>query len=156
MASSRSPTSTATVIVTAVSLVGVLLLALGGYFFYQSTAFVDRSWPAVGEVVGYVRPGGGATSLTPLTPIVRYQPSQSEVRQLQPSFVATWRGYTVGEKLTVLYDPDNLSDARIDDFWQLWFLPVLSASLGMALVTLPWLALGIAVAGNRRDRQGSG
>ena len=153
MARASSHTATAAFIVGAAGIAGVALVALGATQFSRNADFVARALPAAGTVIAYDRPGGDAMSAAPLTPIVRYQLNKADVRDLRPEFVASWRGYDIGERLTVLYDPQDPTKALIDDFWQLWFLPVLCGVTGLAMIVVPLSALGLAISANRRDRQ---
>ncbi len=57
--------------------------------------------------------------------------------------------------MIVLYDPDNPEDARVDDFWQLWFLAVGAGVFGAGLIIIPLGALGWAFLGRKRTSQGS-
>lgn len=44
--------------------------------------------------------------------------------------------YKVGDSITVLYEPDNPSRARIDSFLDLWFLPVIFGGIGAAFICI--------------------
>ena len=153
MGKARSHTATAIVIVGAVNLFGLGLLGWGVFSFWRNQSFIDRALPALGEVIAYDRPAGAAAGAAPLTPVVRYSVSRTDIRNLRPQFGLLGQGYAVGQKLTVLYDPNDPQTARIDDFWQLWFTPLLCGCLGLAMVSLPSFALAVALAGNRRDRR---
>jgi hypothetical protein len=47
-------------------------------------------------------------------------------------------GYRVGQSVEVLYDPTNAQDARIETFFQLWFLPMVLAAIGALCAIVAW------------------
>lgn len=151
MRRARSHTATAIFVVVAVDLIALSLLGFAWIQYDDSLTFIEKAQPAVGEVIALDLPSADSTD-GPLTPVVRYQLNRSDVRDLRPAFAAVWGGYQVGQRLTVLYDPNDPAEARIDDFWQLWFLPLATAAGGLVLLVVPSTALLLVLARNERDR----
>lgn len=138
-------------VVVAVDLAALGMIGFAWTQYAASRSFVERARPAAGEVIALDLPSREAVA-GPLTPVVRYRLNRGDVRDLRPKFAAVWGGYSVGDRLTVLYDPADPGDARIDDFWQLWFLPLAGAVGGLILFVVPSAALLLAIAANQRDR----
>ena len=86
----------------------------------------DKIEVGVQPVVGYLTPNGGT-------------------HQLRPKLLLPWNGFTIGDKVTVLYDPLTPTDARLDLFEQLWLIPAFSAALGALLVGGPALAWALGL-----------
>jgi len=141
-------TATAIVVVLAGNAAGVWLLISGWRLFDASAQFVQRASPAPGRVVAYDRPL--ASSAGPLQPVVRFSVNRAESHEFRPHFATVWTGYDLGQSVIVLYDPDNPEDARVDDFWQLWFLPVGTGTFGASLIVVPLSALAWAFLGRRQ------
>lgn len=88
-----------------------------------------------------------------VTPIVGYATPNGGSHELRPQLLLPWNGLTIGDKITVLYDPEVPADARLDLFEQLWLLPAFAAGLGALLVGGPALAwlLGLFQPGRMKD-----
>lgn len=149
MRTSRLP-ATAFVMVLAANAVGVWLLLAAWQLFTESARFVERANPVPGKIVAYDRPGH--TSVGPLQPVVRFNVSRAETHEFRPGFATLWSGYDIGDSVVVLYDPENPDDARVDDFWQLWFVAVGAAVFGGALILVPLAASAWALLGARSAR----
>ena len=146
-------TATAIVVVLAGNAAGLWLLISGWRLFDASAKFVQRANPAPGRVVAYDRPL--TSSAGPLQPVVRFNVNRAESHEFRPRFTTVWTGYDIGQSVIVLYDPDNPEDARVDDFWQLWFLAAGAGVFGAGLIVIPLGALGWAFLGRKRTSQGS-
>ena len=89
-------------------------------------------------------------------PVVEFTaPGHSTVR-FTSSLGSSPPEFRVGERVEVRYDPDDLQDARINTYWQTWFLPTL-----FGLFAGPFLLAGIGfgavtLAARRRQRISAG
>lgn len=126
---------------------GAIFLAIGVGVGISNVRFASNAKRADGVVVELVwsHSGKGGSSAAPM---VRFEVDgkpftfRGGVSSRPPS-------YDVGEKVRVLYDPEDPSNAKIDGFWELYLLPFIFTLLG----GLELLAVGIWVAIDRRRMQ---
>jgi hypothetical protein len=126
---------------------GCLSAGVGVWFTVHSYRFASTALRAEGTVVRLVRSSNGTSA-----PVIRYQVSgqaferQSRVSSRPPA-------YSVGDKVSVLYRPDQPGTGQIDSFMEQWFVPLLCGGLGTVFV-----AVGCAIifARPRRRRAGRG
>lgn len=110
---------------------GLLLLSIGLYWGRQNINFLDRAIKAGGEVIRLDRQGGY------YYPIVKYQDSSGISRTLYGSTGSRPPTYFEGERVNVLYDPNDDQfplNAKIDSFMQLWFGPICLSGLGSVFI----------------------
>jgi hypothetical protein len=77
-----------------------------------------------------------------LYPRVRYRDATGDDVVFLGSSGSYPPAFSLGEAVTVLYDPENRADARIESFWQLWFGPLFLGLMGLlfsGLGNAPWL-----------------
>ncbi len=123
---------------------GTTFVAIGIAVGISNVRFVSHAKHADGVVIDLVwsSSGKGGSSAAP---VVRFELDgkgftfRGGVSSRPPS-------YSVGEKVPVLYDPEDPSKAKIDGFWDLYFLPFVFALLG----GLDLAAVGIWVMVDRR------
>ena len=110
-------------------LVGVAILTAGGYSAARSAWFECRAARAQGTVVELMRISGeeGFT----YAPRVRYVTPSGVERTFLADTSTGWRGYELGDAVTVLYDPES-SEARIRSFLHLWSGAAFLLGLGLA------------------------
>ncbi|HWE94776.1 MAG TPA: DUF3592 domain-containing protein [Tepidisphaeraceae bacterium] len=122
--------------IPAVKIFAVLVLlpsfvALGlGVHFYRSTkGFVGRAVACQGRVVELkaTRNENGSTYY----PVFAYSDASGTQRQGQSNVSSNLPGYSLGDAISLLYDPANPSDVRVNSFWPLWFAPAICAIAGL-------------------------
>lgn len=126
--------------------VGILLVALGVFFYVRTKDFVSRSQETKGTVTNLTyesdSEGGGYYTVFQFTTLTGQMiEAAGSVRSNPPS-------HKLGEVIDVLYDPAKPNDARIKKTSTLYFVPMLLSGLGgvffclgMALFVL--FALGV-------------
>jgi hypothetical protein len=139
---------------------GVLaLLALGiaAYATWENAAFSKRSLEAPGRVVEIVRHDTGRTDSARYRhlPVVEFTTAEG----YRNSFTSNFAGnpaLAVGDEVSVLYLPDQPSDARLAAVWPSWGSKVRNWAVLGGVVALA-LSAGLAGAGwavVRRPRAG--
>ena len=86
-------------------------------------------------------------------PVITFYTASGEKKTFTAGGGAYPAKYEIGDKVTILYDPDNPSDAEIKS-WEMWFPPTLFMVIGI----LPFLIgggimLGIRILPNQQARQ---
>jgi hypothetical protein len=136
--------ATALTAVALANLVGLALLVFAGRLYQETNEFIERAWPAPGVVVGLERLDAGESADPRTSPVVRFETAKGESHRFRARMMVSWRDYTVGDSVTVLYDPDAPDEALVDDSLRLWLAPVVSAALGLILMLGATAALAVA------------
>lgn len=111
---------------------GVGMLAGGIWFVHEAARFLDSTARAEGTVIE-LRRERGAKGIAQDHPVVRFRPSPSVAPREFRSRFGMWPSpFSVGDKVTVAYEPLAPERAEIDSFWTLWFVPGLMVLFGVA------------------------
>lgn len=112
--------------------IGVLMVALGAFFWFRTKNFVGSAQEAKGTVteVRYDSDseGGGYYSVFKFKPINGQEIEKVSNMRTNPA------QHQVGQVIDVLYDPNNPNDARIKKATNLYFVPVLLAGMGLIFI----------------------
>ncbi len=107
-------------IVSAFFGVGLLLLAVAGFLTVRTASFLARASSAPGVVIE-LRETRDSDGGTLYRPVVRFAPRSGGDLTIESSMGTAPPAFSVGERVEVLYAPDNPRDARIRSFGSLWF-----------------------------------
>ena len=122
--------------------VGVIMLALGVFFFLRTRAFLRTAVDTTGTIVNLIEShdsdGGTAYSA-----VVQFQTSDSKQVTWTESMASNPPAGQPGDEVPMKYDPTDPDDARIAKPFRLWFLPVLLGGLGVVFLGVG-VPLGIA------------
>ena len=108
-------------------IVGLFFLLVGGVKLAFTGIFISSAMSAEGTVIELSRevnvaPGGDFDTYL----IVEFHTNEGQL----VSFKDDGPAVDVGDKVEVLYDPANPSQARVRDFWKLWGWFLLAFSVG--------------------------
>lgn len=112
-------------------IVGLFLLLVGGVKLAFTGSFVSSAVFVEGTVIGLssevnVAPGGDFDTYL----IVEFRKSEGQL----VSFKDQGPAVDIGDKVEVLYNPANPSQARVRDFWKLWGWWLFAFCIGTAMV----------------------
>jgi hypothetical protein len=121
-------------------LIGVLIilsaLLTGGFalFLYLDMAdFVERAEETTATVAGFEQSTHDGSTM--YSPILAYVDKAGQKREATSGTSSSTRSHSVGDEITVLYDPDQPSKVRVNAFWSLWLGVVITSGLaGFALL----------------------
>ncbi len=112
-------------------LVGVIFTLIGGVFAaigigvgISAWSFAASARETQGEVVLLVHRGKGTHA-----PVVRYVVDGKSF-EFQSSVASSPPAHAVGDKVTVLYQPDQPQHGNIKSFMDQWFLPLIFTGIG--------------------------
>jgi Protein of unknown function (DUF3592) len=129
-ARSRRPSrGTRIVVIGTLLFIGLIFGLIGagiGLYSYSKAQNAERT---TGEVVKMLAAGGKGGS----KPVVRYTVDGRDF-EIQGWISTSPPAYTVGEKVTVLYDRNNPADGHIDTFVERWLFPVIFSGIGGVLL----------------------
>ena len=117
----------------ALAAVAMLLSTISAYNYLSTNSLLKNSAEAHGIVAGFDRSRGS------YRPVVVYLDKHGrEYSHTSPVGSGKPR-FLVGDRVTVIHAPDDPSNAKILDFWSLWFGTIITAILGAAF----WLCSGL-------------
>ncbi|MGA7305587.1 MAG: DUF3592 domain-containing protein [Rhodothermales bacterium] len=128
------------------ALIGTAVIAVGTSIYQQHSALKAGGLTTTGDIVRFERigkQGGAEIQGTILVPVVRFvTASGQEVTFLGSTDTnPPWADRRAGGKITVIYDPLNPENARIDTFAEIWFAPLLLWAIGVAAILIPSLTI---------------
>ncbi len=130
------------------SLIGIGML-IGTYFITQSTLdFTAEAQLTEGQVIKNVQ-RRSEDSYT-YYPVVAFIAPDGRQIQFMSSTGSKPPSYDVGERVEVLYRPDNIEDARINSFFSLWFGSIIFGIMGSVFF---FIGAGLAFFGMRNKRR---
>lgn len=117
-----------TIIKYVFSLIGIGML-VGTFFWYQNIeSFIAESAKAEGKVTEVVR--SRSSDSTTYKPVVQFYAPNGELIEFMSGTGSNPPSHTVGEKVEVLYLPENPHDAKINSFFSLWLGPLIVGVMG--------------------------
>jgi hypothetical protein len=113
------------------SLVGFLLFGIGVLIFIRTRMFISRSQEVKGSVIKMLT-SSGSEGGTVYAPVFRFTTIQGQSMEVAESVYSNPPGFSVGQVVDILYDPQNPSNARAKKWSSLYFVPLLLGGLGAA------------------------
>jgi hypothetical protein len=134
------------------ALVGTVCLVLGIGFFLSTRQFLKAALETQGTIaeLEYRRAAGERSGS--YYPTFTFRDRNERQITVASSSGGSPPSYSVGQKVTVLYDPRNSHHARIKSFTDLWLLPLILGVLGLVFAVIGYAALFVAV-GKARTRK---
>ena len=119
--------------------VGTLFAAVGLYFVIDTFRFTDKAYRAMGEVISFSvihsTDSDGRRSTTYM-PTFRYTAANGKVYEGETHLSSSGYDFPVGTRKEILYDPADLTEVRINNFWSLWTFPLAFALGGLLFVVI--------------------
>jgi hypothetical protein len=123
--------------------IGILFLVIGTPFLiwtavsvYQSTIFDETAVSAEGQVIGFERSEmrGRSRTFPVYAAIIEFSDSKQKRYKFTETLKASEARFERGERVAVLYNPENPSEAVVDDKTGRWFDLFISIPLGLLFV----------------------
>lgn len=134
------PQTTVSFITSFFFVVGLGLLAGTGYLTHSQYQFIQRSIKTTGTVVeletSTSRDSDSGRLKTYYHPIVEFQTSTSNTVRFRGDVGSHPSSYDQGEHVPVRYLPNQPQAAKLDTFFQLWFLPIILGFMGSLCTVL--------------------
>lgn len=119
--------------------VGVVLIIVGAVLLVRAVGFVANAERATGTVVDLDRgssSGGGTT----FHPVVRFTTANGEAIEFVSRTGSRPPAETPGDRVEVLYYPDDPDDAELSGIFHVWLAPAILLVLGPAFLGATWFA----------------
>lgn len=114
-----------------IGLIGIVFFSLGVYLFYDTVCFMGRSRIAMATVIDFqVNKEGN------YFPIFQFKDeSGSTVTTKSPSGGKP-PPYDIGDRISILYDPLNPTNVKVNSIIYTWLPPLFSIFMGALVVVL--------------------
>lgn len=110
--------------------VGLVLLLIGVVVWIRTRRFVAESFRVGGTVVGLAARRGSKGGTT-YSPVVEFATREGVVRQFTDPVSSRPAGYSVGDRVEVLYHYRDHDRARLASTFRLYFVPALLGFMGL-------------------------
>ena len=110
--------------------VGLVLLVIGVVMWVRTRRFVSESFRVAGTVVGLAARRGHKGGTT-YSPVVEYATREGALRQFTDPVSSRPAGYSVGDRVEVLYHYREHDRARLASTFRLYFVPALLSFMGL-------------------------
>ena len=131
------------------NLMFLLFLVIGGWYGWGSWNLVQGGAAADGTVVRMDESHSDGS--TTYAPIVEYV-VDGETYTMNSSSYSSPPAYHVGQAVRVVYDRANPSHARMDNFWELWLLPIIFISIAVLFGLIFNIFMGVSAFQRMRNR----
>src|SRR5690606_26618807 len=111
--------------------VPILLLSLG--MFVRSILFTLRAEKTTGTIVDFKTSSSSKSGVTQAE-VVEFQLPDGKTIQFTEKSYRSRIILNYGKNVSVLYDPQNPTNAHINSFWTLYFVPVILLIIGLGLL----------------------
>jgi len=116
------------------SVIGIILIALGSYFGYNSYKFIEHAATVPALVkefkTGQRKDVDDNSTYTVYLPVFEYHYNAKDYLYLR-QYGSTEPDYNVGDQVQLLIDPDKPGEPQENGFMENWFLPMLLGSIGL-------------------------
>ena len=117
--------------------IGVVVLIVGAVMFVLTVRFVAEAEHATGTVVDLSRRSNSEGTVL-FYPVVRFVTANGETIEFVSSSGSAPALESPGDRVEVLYDPDDPSHAKLSGLFHLWFGPAILSVLSACFITVAW------------------
>jgi Protein of unknown function (DUF3592) len=125
-----------------------ILIALG-YSLYKGI-WIWGSVKATGTVIA-LQSSVDEDGDTQYAPVFRFSASGGQIFTITSGTRTNPTAFEVGDTIAVYYSRSNPKSAEIDNFWQLWLLPLVLAMIAITHGAISFALFGVL---NRREKKG--
>jgi len=108
-----------------VAIIGVIVLAGGIYFAYDTMVLLSRSLSSTATVIELQYNSDGLAYL-----ILQFTDKIGTTITTRLSEARKPPAYAVGDKVSIIYDVNNSNNIRLDSFLGIWLVPIAMTLLG--------------------------
>jgi hypothetical protein len=127
------------------ALVGAVCLVFGIGSFLSTRQFLKTALETQGTISGLEYRRAAGESSGSYYPTFTFRDRKEQQITVPSSSGSSPPAYAAGQKVTVLYDPNNSYHARIKSFTDLWLLPLILGVLGPVFAVIGCAVLVVAV-----------
>jgi hypothetical protein len=125
---------------------GLLLFVIGVFLFIRTRTFVSSSQEVKGTVIRMLSTSGSEGG-TVYAPVFKFTTINGQVIEVEEKVYSSPPGFSVGEVVDILYDPQNPGKARAKKWFSLYFTPLLLTGMGAIFAGIGLVLLVVKVIG---------
>jgi hypothetical protein len=110
---------------------GLVILAVGLGFGIYNLVFLNRSVPATGTIESLAPVMNQEDGSLNYAPVFTFMAQDGHSYTVKAGVASNPPGFTVGQVVNVRYVRTDPTGAKLDSFWQLWFMTIVFAGLGL-------------------------
>lgn len=138
----RSSVVSSKVVALVFLVIGSMFVLVGGGFAMSSWSLLAVAQRTDGTVIRLVHNVQQGRNRGSVAPVVEFH-LDGQRHEFQSWLSTSPPQFDVGDKVTVLYDPNDLQRCRIDSFVTLWLFPTIFGGLGFVAITVSGVILGV-------------
>lgn len=123
---------------------GILLAGIGGLLWQNEIEFQGRALSTKGKVVSLISFRSSSSRGYVYRPVVRYSLPNGTTSEMESSAASNPPRFQVGDAVEVLYDPNNVTDARLKADMDFPIIQIVFMGMGSIFVLIGG---GLIVAG---------
>lgn len=117
--------------------VGVVALIVGAVLLVRTAQFVARAEHATGTVIDLSRETD-SEGQDIFYPVVRFTTADGDEIEFKSSSGSAPASESPGDRVDVLYDPNDPNDAQLGGFFHLWLFTIIPFAIGAAFIVVAW------------------
>lgn len=129
---------------------GIISFCVGICFATYTVVFIARSASTTGTIIRLDQVPDQENDTVNYAPAFSFKAQSGSDYTVRSSTATNPPGLKIGEQVRVIYLKDDPSSAKLDSFWQLWFVTIILCALAIFLGAASFLPLLIE---NRVYRQ---
>jgi Protein of unknown function (DUF3592) len=118
--------------------IGVILLALAGFFYMREVSFLKSAQTASGTVIDYELSHSTDNSGSTYCPVIDFTTNAGERVKYYANVCSSPPAYDMGDEVQVLYDPQDIKNVQMKSFWSQYV-----GVFVLACVGAPFFLLGV-------------
>jgi hypothetical protein len=120
---------------------GIICFIVGLGFAASTAIFLARSNSTAGKVVRFEEQENSDHDGVNYAPVFSFVANDGKLYTIQSGVATNPPGFEEGQNVSVLYIKGNPGSARLNSFWQLWFVTVICCSIGIVFALISSLVL---------------
>ncbi len=120
---------------------GVASLAVGCGFGVYTTIWLHRSTVTKGTIISLLPVSNRENNTTNYAPVFAFTAKDGQTYKVTSGVATNPPGFEIGQHVSVLYILAKPDSAKLDSFWQLWFVSIVVVGLGLFLTGVGYLLL---------------
>jgi len=122
--------------------IGGLLLAIAAFVFFREQAFLGRAQTVTGTVSDF--DVSNSEDSNSYCPVIDFRTRNGESVEYHANVCSAPPAFDIGDKVEVVYDPEDIRHVQMNGFWSKYVGPVVLAAIGLPFFL--WGARGMAPA----------
>ncbi|MDJ1180792.1 DUF3592 domain-containing protein [Roseofilum sp. BLCC_M91] len=132
------------------SSIGFLLLIVTGVLGFNTRSFLEVAKKAEGSVVELIRRRSSNSSSSTsrsyvFHPVIQFETANGEAVEFESNRGSNPPAFQTGQSVIVLYNPEEVNQAKIDSFWDLWLIAMITGLNGSVFFFIGVVLLYFAI-----------